>query len=79
MPSTFVQDKHNGGMWLLQSSLNVLDMTSTIGKVKFKLLRVVNTAAHELAKFSFCNNCSETWVDEPPGRVVNRSVDDASS
>ena len=43
------------------SYADCLDTANLIGKVKFKhCLCTPNTAAHELAKFSFCNNCSET-------------------
>jgi hypothetical protein len=43
-----------------------IDIASFIGSVSFKhCSREANQVAHEIAKFSFLNNQSCNWVDEP--------------
>ena len=56
-----------------------VDIVSSIGKVIFKhCLRSCNQAAHALAKFSFTNKYSLSWLDEPPDYLVKELVDDVN-
>ncbi|XBJ07632.1 hypothetical protein VPH35_013115 [Triticum aestivum] len=56
-----------------------IDAGATIGKVKFKHCnRSANQAKHVLAKFSYCNKFSSSWLDDPPGCLVNKLIDDVS-
>ena len=54
-----------------------VDVSSSIGKVKFKhCYRSSNQAAHVLANHGFCNKISSCWMGEPPGCLVPNLVDD---
>ena len=56
-----------------------VDIATTIGKVKFKhCSRTTNCVAHEIARFSFCNRNSVSWVNDPPGWLISTLVDDVS-
>ena len=44
------------------------DMATSIGKVTFShCFHEAKSVAHELAKYSFCNNCNGSWTEEPRG------------
>lgn len=48
-----------------------------IGNVNFKhCFRLANKAAHVLAKFSYCNKTSSSWLDEPPDCIASKLVND---
>ena len=48
-----------------------------IGNVEFTHCRwEANEAAHNLAKFSYENNVSCNWVDEPPDFLINSLVNE---
>jgi hypothetical protein len=50
-----------------------------IGTIKFKSCpREANQVAHEIAKFSFLNNQTCNWVDEPPSFILDRLVNDVT-
>ena len=54
-----------------------MDLSTTIRKVKFKhYIRSANSAAHELARFSFCSKNSVSWLSEPLGLLINTLVND---
>ena len=54
-----------------------VDVATSIGKVKFKhCSRMANGAAHEVAKYSFCNENSVSWINDPPGWLISTLVDD---
>ena len=51
----------------------------SIGKVKFKHCpRLANGVAHDLAKHSFCNRISESWINEPPGWLISTLIGDVT-
>ena len=55
-----------------------VDVSSSIGKVKFKhCIRSCNQAAHVLASYSYCNKISSTWMDEAPAYLVLELVNNA--
>ena len=55
------------------------DMATSIGKVIFShCFRDANSVAHELAKFSFCNKCDDSWTNEPPKFLVSQLVNDVT-
>ena len=52
-----------------------VDTTALSGKVSFKhCFRSANMAAHELARYCFCNKNSLIWTDEAPDCLVNKLV-----
>ena len=54
-----------------------VDLTTSIGKVKFKHCpRIANSVAHELDSYSFCNNNSIRWINEPLGWLIGTLVKD---
>ena len=56
-----------------------VDLAASIGRVKFKhCSRTTNEVAHEIAKYSFCNRSSESWINEPPGWLINTLVHDVT-
>ena len=56
-----------------------VDLAVSIGKVKFKHCpRLANGVAHDLAKHSFCNRISESWINEPPGWLISTLIDDVT-
>jgi ribonuclease HI len=58
---------------------DIVDITSSFDKVTFKYCpREANKVAHELAKFSFLNNESCNWVDEPPSFLLNNIINDVT-
>jgi hypothetical protein len=58
---------------------DIVDITSSFDKVTFKYCpREANKVAHELAKFSFLNNQSCNWVDEPPSFLLNSIINDVT-
>ncbi|XBI00172.1 hypothetical protein VPH35_129307 [Triticum aestivum] len=56
-----------------------VDTTTSIGKVIYKhCYRSSNQVAHVLAKFTYCNKLSLIWMNEPPGVLVSKLIDDVS-
>ena len=56
-----------------------VDMSVQIGTVDFKHCpRDANSVAHELASFSFHNNISCVWGDEPPSCLIVFLANDVS-
>ena len=56
-----------------------LDTATSIGRVRFKhCLRATNSVAHMIARHSFCNRNSLSWINEPPGWLMSTLVDDVS-
>ena len=56
-----------------------VDFVAAIGKVEFKhCSRKANQTAHEIARFSFLNDLSCNWVEEPPGFLLNKLVNDVT-
>jgi ribonuclease HI len=56
-----------------------IDLSSSIGTVKFNYCsREANQVAHELAKFSFLNALSCSWVDEPPSFLLGSLLNDVT-
>jgi ribonuclease HI len=56
-----------------------IDISTMIGNVKFKSCpREANQVAHQIAKFSFLNNQTCNWVDEPPSFILDRLVNDVT-
>ena len=47
-----------------------------IYSLNFFLDSDANSVAHELAKFSFCNKCDNSWANEPPGFLLSQLVND---
>ena len=68
--------------WWNESSAifsDCIDAVSAIGRVDFKFCpREANQAAHEIARFSFVNNLSCNWVDEPPSFLLYKLVNDVT-
>jgi hypothetical protein len=58
---------------------DIVDITSSFDKITFKYCpREANKVAHELAKFSFLNNQSCNWVDEPLSFLLNNIINDVT-
>jgi ribonuclease HI len=56
-----------------------IDLASSIGSVSFKSCpREANQVAHEIARFSFLNNQTCNWVDEPPSFILDRLINDVT-
>jgi ribonuclease HI len=54
-----------------------LDIATSIGEVLFKSCpSEANQVAHEIARFSFSNNQTCNWVDEPPSFILDRLIND---
>ena len=48
-----------------------IDLSTSIGNVIFShCFHEANSVAHELAKFSFCNKCDDSWTNKPPEFLV---------
>lgn len=57
----------------------IVDLATWIEKVKFKHCnRDANGVAHELARFSFCNNLSSTWDGDLSSFLIGKLVDDVN-
>jgi hypothetical protein len=56
-----------------------VDIASSIGSVRFNFCpRESNQVAHEIAKYSFENNQSYNWVNEPPSFILDRLLNDVT-
>jgi ribonuclease HI len=56
-----------------------VDIASKIGDITFRRCpREANKAAHEMAHYSFSNNISCNWVDEPPSFLLNKLTNDVT-
>jgi hypothetical protein len=56
-----------------------VDIVSSIGDVSFKLCPSEgNQVAHELARYSFSENISCNWVDEPPTFLLDKLLNDVT-
>jgi ribonuclease HI len=56
-----------------------VDLVTSIGDVSFSHCpREANKVAHELAKFSFANDLSCNWVDEPPSFLIDKLISDVT-
>jgi ribonuclease HI len=59
--------------------VDCLDIATTIGEVKFKFCsREANQVAHENDRFSYLNNQTCNWVDEPPSFILGRLINDVT-
>lgn len=49
-----------------------IDSATSIGKVIFThCFREANVTAHELAKYSYCNKCDDSWTNKPPVFLIS--------
>ena len=56
-----------------------IDMVSSIGVVTFKHCpREANQVAHEIARNSFCNKITSSWLDEAPSFPLNSLINDVT-
>jgi ribonuclease HI len=56
-----------------------VDTSTLIGKVIYKhCYRSSNQAGHVLANYSYCSKLSLVWMNEPPGMLVSKLVDNVS-
>ena len=54
-----------------------VDISNSIRRVKFRHCpRTANTAAHELANYSYCNRNSISWINDPSRWLLGCLVDD---
>ena len=54
-----------------------VDLATSIGRVKFRHIpRKANSVAHEIASYSFCNQNSVSWINEPPGWLMRTLIND---
>jgi ribonuclease HI len=56
-----------------------VDLVILLGDVSFSHCpRDANEVAHELARFSFANDLSCNWVDEPPSFLLDKLINDVT-